>query len=393
MNPAAEFDLIVYGASGFTGRLVAEYLAGRYGVGGSVSWAMAGRSADKLAAVRDEIGAPKETPLVVADADDPASLGAMVGRAKAIVTTVGPYQLYGTPLVAACAKAGTDYLDLCGEPGWMRQMIDPHAPEARASGARILLSCGFDSIPFEAGVRFLQEEAVRRFGAPLPRVKGRVRGMKGGFSGGTAASLKATMAAALKDPGLIELLKSPFALTPGFEGPAQPHGLAPEYDEQLGSWLAPFIMATINTKNVHRSNALQGHAYGADFVYDEMMMTGPGEGGEAMAKAMANPNAAMGGSGGPKPGEGPSKEERESGFYDVLFVGTAADGRVLKASVKGDKDPGYGSTSKMLAETGIALVQDAPEVRGGVWVPAAALGDRLVKRLQANAGLTFAIED
>ena len=393
MNPAAEFDLIVYGASGFTGRLVAEYLAQRYGVGGSVKWAMAGRSADKLAAVRDEIGAPKETPLVVADADDPASLAAMVGRAKAIVTTVGPYQLYGTPLVAACAKAGTDYLDLCGEPGWMRQMIDAHDADAKASGARILFSCGFDSIPFEAGVRFLQEEAVRRFGAPLPRVKGRVRAMKGGFSGGTAASLKATMAAAMKDPGLIELLKSPFALTLGFDGPVQPHGMAPEFDDQLGVWVAPFIMATINTKNVHRSNALQGHAYGADFVYDEMMMTGPGEQGEAMAKAMANPNAAMGGSGGPKPGEGPSKEERETGFYDVLFVGTAADGRVLKASVNGDKDPGYGSTSKMLAEAAIALVQDAPDAKGGVLVPAAVLGDKLVKRLEANAGLKFTIED
>lgn len=392
MNPAAEFDLIVYGASGFTGRLVAEYLSQRYGNGGEVTWAMAGRSADKLAAVRDEIGAPADTPLVVADAADPASLDAMVRRARAIVTTVGPYQLYGNELVAACAAAGTDYLDLCGEPAWMRHMIDAHAAAAKASGARILFSCGFDSIPFELGVFFLQEAAKQQLGGPVPRVKGRVRAMQGGFSGGTAASLKATLAAAAKDPGVLDLLRSPFALAPGFEGPPQPHGMKPEEDVDLGAWVAPFVMAPINTKNVHRSNFLMGHAYGRDFVYDEMMVAGPGERGAAVAKAMADAGASMGGEGGPKPGEGPSKEEREAGFYDVLFLGIAADGRQIRAGVKGDRDPGYGSTSKMLAETAICLVKDAPEVAGGIWTPGAALGSRLVERLTRNAGLSFAVE-
>jgi short subunit dehydrogenase-like uncharacterized protein len=392
MNPAAEFDLIVYGASGFTGRLVAEYLAQRYGVGGRVKWAMAGRSADKLASVRGAIGAPADTPLVVADAADPASLEAMVKRGKAIVTTVGPYQLYGNELVAACATAGTDYLDLCGEPAWMRRMIDAHHEAAKASGARILFSCGFDSIPFELGVWYLQEEAKKRLGAPVPRVKTRVRGMKGGFSGGTAASLKATMAAAAKDPGVLDLLRSPFSLAPGFEGPPQPHGMKPEEDPDLGMWVAPFIMAAINTKNVHRSNYLLDHAWGRDFVYDEMMIAGPGEHGAAAAKAIAEGNASMGGEGGPKPGEGPSREERETGFYDVLLLGIAADGRQIRVAVKGDRDPGYGSTSKMLAETAIALVQDAPEVPGGIWVPAAALKGKLLSRLTANAGLTFEVE-
>ncbi|HEY0651063.1 saccharopine dehydrogenase family protein, partial [Phenylobacterium sp.] len=222
MNPNAEFDLIVYGATGYTGRLVAEHLAQRYGVGGEVKWAMAGRSQAKLEQVRDEIGAPKNTPLVVADAADPAQLEAMVKRAKAIITTVGPYQLYGSELVAACAKAGTDCLDLSGEPNWMRRMIDAHDAEAKASGARILHSCGFDSIPFELGVWFCQETAKAKLGGPVPRVKGRVRNMRGGLSGGTAASGAATMAAIQKDPSLLAIMMSPFGLTPGFEGPAQP---------------------------------------------------------------------------------------------------------------------------------------------------------------------------
>lgn len=392
MNPAADFDIIVYGASGFTGRLVAEYLARQYGVGGKLRWAMAGRSLEKLAAVRDEIGAPVDTPLVVADADDPASLKAMVERTKAVLTTVGPYQLYGSALVAACAQAGTDYLDLCGEPAWMRQMIDAHEATARKTGARIVFSCGFDSIPFELGVWFLQDAARARLGGPVPRVKGRVRAMKGGFSGGTAASLKATMAAAARDPSIIELLKNPFALVPGFKGPEQPSGNKPMLDEDLGVWAAPFVMAAINTRNVHRSNALLGQAYGADFVYDEMMLTGPGEQGEQIARMIAASGGGLGGEGGPKPGEGPSKEERETGFYDVLFLGIAADGRQIRASVKGDKDPGYGSTSKMIAESAICLVTEAADVPGGVWTPGAAMQGKLVKRLQDHAGLTFAVE-
>jgi len=332
MNANAEFDLIVYGASGFTGRLVAEYLAKRYGVGGEVKWAMAGRDAAKLAAVRDEIGAPADTPLVVADANDPASIRAMVGRAKAVITTVGPYQLYGEPLVAACAESGTDYLDLCGEPAWMRQMIDRYEDKAKASGARIVFSCGFDSIPFELGVFFMEAEAVRRNGKPATRVKSRVRGMRGGFSGGTAASLDATMAAAAKDPTILALLKDPFSLTPGFSGPEQPKGNRAEHDSDLGVWTAPFVMAAINTRNVHRSNALMGHPWGRDFVYDEMIMTGPGEQGQAIAEKMASRHGKeLGGPDGPKPGEGPSKEERETGFFDVLVVGVYPDGGQVRA--------------------------------------------------------------
>ena len=382
MNPNAEFDIIVYGASGYTGRLVAEYLAQRYGVGGEIKWAMAGRSAEKLVQVRDAIGAPSETPLVVADADDSTQLDAMVRRAKAIITTVGPYQLYGNGLVAACARIGTDCLDLTGEPNWMRAVIDAHTATAKVSGARNVHSCGFDSIPFELGVWFCEETAKAQLGAYVPRVKGRLRAMRGGLSGGTAASGAATMAAVQKDPSIGMLLMNPFALTPGFQGADQPDGNTVHRDDDLGADVGPFMMAMINTKNVHRANALLGHPWGEGFQYDEMSIVVPGAPTEFTGM----------GPGGPKPGEGPSKAERDAGFYDILFVGIAADGRKVRVAVKGDRDPGYGSTSKMLAEAAICLVKDCASVPGGVWTPGAAMQGKLVDRLQANAGLTFTVE-
>jgi short subunit dehydrogenase-like uncharacterized protein len=392
--PSSKFDIIVYGATGFTGQLVAEYLAANYKGASSLKWAMAGRSKDKLVAVRDAIGAPADTPLIVADAGDPASLKAMVDQTKSIISTVGPYQLYGSELVALCAASGTDYFDLCGEPVWMRQMIDAHEATAKASGARIAFSCGFDSVPFELGVFFAQEAAKKTLGAPVNRVKGRIRDMKGTLSGGTAASTWATFAAAAQDLKLVALLKNPFLLTPGFEGPKQPRGNKPLLDEDMGSWTAPFVMATINTRNVHRSNLLMNFPYGKDFVYDEMVLTGPGEQGEANAKKLvAAVNAErMGGAGGLKPGEGPSKEEQENGMYDLLFVAIAPDGRQVRAAVKGDRDPGYGSTSKMISECAICLLRDTPEVPAGIWTPGAAMGDKLIKRLVDHAGLTFEVE-
>jgi short subunit dehydrogenase-like uncharacterized protein len=392
--PPSKFDIIVYGATGFTGQLVAEYLAAHYKGDSNLKWAMAGRSKDKLAAVRDAIGAPVDTPLIVADASDPASVKAMVGQAKSVISTVGPYQLYGSELVAACAASGTDYFDLCGEPVWMRRMIEAHEATVKSTGARIIFSCGFDSLPFELGVFCAQEEARRAFGAPANRVKGRVREMRGTFSGGTAASMRATFAAAANDPSMVALLRSPFALTPGFEGPKQPPGNRPVFDQELESWTTPFVMATINTRNVHRSNLLMGFPYGKDFVYDEMMLTGPGETGEAKAKAIAAATTSEKMSpGGPKPGEGPSKEEQENGLYDLLFVAIAPDGRQARAVVKGDRDPGYGSTSKMISECAICLLRDAPDVPAGIWTPGAAMGHRLIKRLVDHAGLTFGVEN
>jgi short subunit dehydrogenase-like uncharacterized protein len=353
---------------------------------------MAGRSKDKLASVRDAIGAWADTPLIVADSGDVASLKAMVGQAKCVISTVGPYQLYGNDLIAACVEAGTDYVDLCGEPVWMRQMIDKHEAAAKASGARIVFSCGFDSVPFELGAFFVQEEAKRVFGAPASRVKGRVRAMRGTLSGGTAASAKATFDAVAKDLSLVAILNDPFALTPGFTGPKQPRGNKPTYEEDLQSWAAPFMMALINTRNVHRSNMLMGFPYGREFVYDEMVLTGAGEKGESNAKLVMAANAEKTGPSAPKPGEGPSREERENGLYDLLYVAIAPDGRQVRAVVKGDRDPGYGSTSKMISECAVCLLRDTPDVPAGFWTPGAAMQHKLIKRLVDNAGLTFAVE-
>ncbi len=392
MKSSSTFDIVVYGATGFTGQLVAEYFVNQYRNDKQLKWAMAGRSLDKLKSVREAIGAPDDLALIAADAADPASLRAMVAQTRSVISTVGPYQLYGSGLVGACAASGTDYLDLCGEPVWMRQMIDAHQASAQSSGARILFSCGFDSLPFELGVFFCQQAARRAWGAAASRVKGRVRAMKGTFSGGTAASARATFEAVAKDLSLVAMLKNPFALTPGFEGPKQPPGNKPVFEEDLQSWTAPFVMATINTRNVHRSNMLMGFPYGKEFVYDEMVLTGPGEKGEADAKRVMAANTEKTGPSALKPGEGPSKEERESGHYDLLFVAIGPDGRQVRASVKGDRDPGYGSTSKMISECAICLLRDTPEVPAGIWTPGAAMGDRLVKRLVERAGLTFALE-
>ncbi|WOH78622.1 saccharopine dehydrogenase NADP-binding domain-containing protein [Bradyrhizobium sp. BEA-2-5] len=388
---SSKFDIVVYGATGFTGQLVAEYLAAHYR-NSSLKWAMAGRSKDKLASVRDAIGAPADTPLIVADAGDAGSLKAMLAQTKSVVSTVGPYQLYGNELIAACVESGTDYFDLCGEPVWMRQMIDKYEAAAKASGARIVFSCGYDSVPFELGTFFVQEEARRVFGAPTARVKGRVRDMRGTLSGGTAASAKATFDAVAKDLSLVAILNNPFALTPGFEGPKQPRGSKPAYEEDLQSWAAPFMMALINTRNVHRSNMLMGFPYGKDFVYDEMVLTGPGEKGEANAKRVMAANAEKTGPNAPKPGEGPSKEERENGLFDLLYVAIAPDGRQVRAGVTGDRDPGYGSTSKMISECAICLLRDATDVPGGFWTPGAAMQHKLIKRLVDHAGLTFEVE-
>jgi short subunit dehydrogenase-like uncharacterized protein len=392
MKSSNVFDIVVYGATGFTGQLVAEYLAAHYGNDKQLKWAMAGRSLAKLASVRDAIGAPADTPLIVADASDVASLKAMIEQTKSVISTVGPYLLYGNDLVAACAASGTDYFDLCGETPWMRRIIDAHEATAQRSGARIIFSCGYDSLPFELGVFYCQETAKKVLGTSVSRVKGRIRAMKGTFSGGTAASGRALFEAAARDPSLLALMRDPFALTPGFQGPKQPPGNKPMFDDDLQAWVTPFFMANINTRNVHRSNMLMGFPYGRDFVYDEMQITGPGEEGEASAKRILAANNKMATSVAPKPGEGPSKEERENGSYDLLFVALAPDGRQVRAAVKGDRDPGYGSTSKMIAECAICLLRDTPELKAGIWTPGAAMGDRLIKRLADHAGISFEVE-
>jgi short subunit dehydrogenase-like uncharacterized protein len=383
-------DVVIYGATGFTGKLVVEYMQEKYGKEEGISWAIAGRSEEKLNAVREELKVGSNVPQLLVDSNDKDSIASMVQQTKCVLTTVGPYQLYGANILQQCVIHGVDYVDLCGEPGWMHEMINEHAEQAKETGARIVFSCGFDSIPFDLGVYFLQKEVIARHGQPASNVRGRVRAMNGEFSGGTAASLGATMASLKEKPELFEVLVNPFALSNGFTGPEQAQDSKPIYDDKLETWVAPFFMAPINTKNVHRSNALMDHLYGKDFCYNEMWIQGPGEEGKAAAEFVGSMNPLADA---PAPGEGPSKESRENGNYDVLFCADLSDGSSLHASVSGDMDPGYGSTSKMIAESALCLVDDCSELSGGIYTPAPAMGEKLITRLQASAGLTFKIED
>ena len=391
MNSTKKFDFVVYGATGFTGKLVVEYLVSKYGDDQNISWAMAGRSIEKLQSVKDDIGVNADIELIQVDSNDISSIDNLMSQTRCILTTVGPYQLYGNHIIAACASSGTDYVDLCGEPGWMYEKISQHKEEAEKSGARIVFSCGFDSIPFDLGVLFAQNEVIKRYGKPSSNIRGRVRVMDGEFSGGTAASMGATMASLKEKPELFEVLINPFSLCEGYKGPEQAADSKPLFDEKLDTWVAPFFMAPINTKNVHRSNALMNHSYGKDFCYNEMWVSGPGDEGKAVADAMASVNP-MGGKDGPKPGEGPSRESRENGSYDVLFCADI-DEQSVHVSVKGDMDPGYGSTSKMITESAICLVKECEELVGGIYTPASSMGEKLIKRLEMSAGLTFKIEN
>lgn len=384
-----EFDLVVFGASGYTGKLVAEYIQNEYGGDQSLKWALAGRNKDKLAGIKEDLNLESDLTILKVDSNDQESLDAMTSAAKCILTTVGPYQLYGSNLVESCAKNGTDYVDLTGEPGWMYEMINEHKEAAKKSGARIVFSCGFDSIPFDLGVYFVQQAVRDKFGKPAQHVRGRVKAMNGEFSGGTIASLGATMATLKEKPELIKVLANPFSLTEGFEGPTQLDDSKVLLDEKLNMWVAPFVMAPINTKNIHRSNALLGHEYGEDFCYDEMMIAGEGEEGKQIADAMTSANP-MGGEDVPQPGEGPSQESREQGNYDVQFFADIDEG-CIEARVTGDMDPGYGSTSKMITESAMCLIHDCNDLSGGIYTPAPAMGNKLIKRLIEKAGLTFDI--
>lgn len=373
-------------------------------------WALAGRSADRLRTVGDALGAGADLPQFVVQASGAVALRSLAARTRAVLSTVGPYSRHGEALVLACAEAGTDYLDLCGEPLWMARMIPRLQPVAAASGARIVFSCGFDSIPFDLGVVFLQDAAQQRLGTALASVHTRVRVMKGSFSGGTAASLLATLEDVAADPTLARTLADPFALTaemPGSRGPPQPDPARAAERGDDGGWTAPFVMAAINTKNVHRTNALRGHPWGRDFEYDERMAAGAGARGEHRARALARQAAwqqrllrfaparalirrfVL-----PQPGQGPGAAEREAGRYEIGLAGRSADGRRLAATVRGDRDPGYGSTSKLISEAARCLLQDVDRsmTPGGVWTPGAAMGLVLAQRLQARAGLAFEID-
>lgn len=406
MSDQREFDVIVWGATGFTGRLVVEYIYRQYGSQEIVRWAMAGRNQAKLEKIRAEV-ADDTIPLITADSQDEESLATMVQRAKVIATTVGPYGKYGSKLVAACVAHQTHYCDLAGEVLWMREMIDQHHAAAKANGTKIVHTCGFDSIPSDMGVYYMQKQAMERTGQAATRIKMRVRAFKGEISGGTYASLGDTLERAQANKKLYGVLLNPYSLNPTGqqEGPDKPDLQSVIYDKTAKSWIYPFIMAGINTKVVRRSNALTGFSYGKDFRYDEAVMSGDGISGRLKAYGnaaalgalmLAKPGSMMKGVVDrvlPAPGEGPNKAKREAGFYNLRFFITLHDGSTALGKVTGDRDPGYGSTSKILAEAAISLAKDkTPEV-AGVLTPAVAIGDPLLTRLEANAGLSFSYEE
>jgi short subunit dehydrogenase-like uncharacterized protein len=400
-----QYDVIVLGASGFTGKLVAEYMHGQYGTG-NLRWALAGRNLRKLEAVRDEY-ASSDVDILVADSNDLDSLEALVQQGRVVLTTVGPYARYGSKLVDACAKHGTHYCDLTGEVHWMRKMIEAHQPAAEASGARIVHTCGFDSIPSDIGVYFLQKHMQERHGCPASHIKYRTRKFKGGASGGTIDSMMAMMEEAQSDPSIRRTVADPYALNFGERGLDGTDSVQPYYDADFHAWVGPFVMAMINTRVVRRSNELLGYAYGHDFRYDEGTLTGDGVVGMMGATATAMGTGLVEGLSAleparslmkrvlPKPGEGPSRETIETGYFEVELLAKHPEdsAKNLRALVRGDRDPGYGSTAKMIAESAVSLAQDEIDVPGGFWTPASAMGDALLDRLPAHAGVTFDLID
>lgn len=401
-----EVDIVLWGAAGFVGSLLAAYLWPKYGASGKVRFALGGLDKTELEAVHRDLKADDRLPLIVGNAFDETFINAMTKKTRLVVSTVGPFAKYGSTLVAACAANGTHYCDLSGETPWMHRMINAHQKEAEASGARIVHSCGFDSIPSDLGVLFLQNQAKKQFGHPMTDVKMRVKSLRGGASGGTVASILNVIEEVRKDPEMAKIAKNPYALAPeGMrDGVRQPNVSTFEYDIDVKNWVAPFVMAAVNTRVVHRSNALMGYAWGKKFKYDEAMMMGDGLSGRIRAAAFAGAIGAfliggyftptrflMNKTLLPKPGEGPSAKDRESGFYKLYLIGKDSKGSEMRVTVKGDRDPGYGSTSKMLGETAVCLFSDIGEkdLNGGFWTPATAMGQKLIDRLTANAGLTF----
>lgn len=403
----ATFDVVVFGATSFVGQILTRYLFERHGLAGEIRWAIAGRSSAKLEALKNELGdAARDLPVLLAEANDEASLQALCAQTRVVVSTVGPYALYGSPLVKVCAESGTDYCDLTGEPQWIARMLAQHEATAQRTGARIVHCCGFDSLPSDLGTYFLQKQSQARYQAPSTRVKLRVKAMRGTFSGGTVASMMEMLREVGKDRSILKVLQNPYAFCAQQLKLRQPNPAPVSFDDDAKSWQVPFIMAAINTKVVHRSNALQGYRYGENFCYDETQLTGNGVkgrlgaiafasglGGFMAAAALAPTRSLLERFVVPKPGEGPSPKAQREGYYDIRFFGKTDAGQTLVAKVTGDRDPGYGSTGKMLGEAATCLAMDISKAdkAGGFWTPATVMGDALIARLQQHAGLTFSV--
>ena len=398
-----KFDIIIWGATSFTGKLVTEYIFKKYG-SSKIKWAIAGRNLKKLEKIRYQV-ADENIPIFIADSFDKESLSKFVKKTKVVCSTVGPYSLYGTKLVKLCVENNTNYCDITGEAHWIRSLIDRFHEEAKSKKIKIINSCGFDSIPSDMGVYFIQNEIKKIYNNYAKSVKMRVAGIRGGISGGTYSSINNLLKEAYRDKSIFKVLNNPYGLNPKdkMEGLDKKDLRKIIFDKESNSWIYPFIMAGINTKIVRRSNALSNFIYGKDFRYEEAMIAGKGISGfwKAILAVFPlvmiglNPNSFLKkivDSFMPKPGEGPGIEKRKNGFYNLRFYITLNDNRRAFAKVIGDSDPGYGSTSKMLAESAICLALDKLSDNYGVITPSSGMGDKLLNRLKENAGLSFELK-
>lgn len=399
-----KYDLVIFGATSFVGQILSNYLIDN--IDADTTWAIAGRSEKKLQELKKSLGAKaKQLPILIADSADESALNNMCQQAGVIISTVGPYALYGETLVKACAETGTDYCDLAGETQWLQLMIERYEATAKENGARIVSCCGFDSIPSDLGTYFLQQQSQIAFGCSSQKVQMRVKGIKGAASGGTIASMMNIFKEAGNDEKIRRDLQNPYSLCPNAGFTERQVNTVSEYNERLKSWVAPFVMAAVNTRVVHRSNALLNKQYGENFTYDEGMLTGNGIKGRLTSGAFKGALAAFAVGSAlsptrwalekvlPKAGEGPSPTEQENGYYDLRFLGTTSNGDELQVKVTGDKDPGYGSTAKMLSQAALCMANDVKKTAnsGGFWTPASLMAKPLTERLIAKAGLTFEV--
>ena len=403
-----KLDLVVFGATSFVGQIICQYLTSPE-FKEEIRWAMAGRSLDKLKTLQENLGvSTKNIPLLIADSNDENCLLEICNQTKVIISTVGPYDLYGETLVRICCESGTDYCDLTGEMHWIKKMQERYENIAVQNGARIVHSCGFDSIPSDCGVFFLQQKSLERFNKVCSSVFMRVKEMKGTFSGGTIASLINITKKAIKDSSLRDEFKDPYSCCPkNHTFKVRQKNVRVDYDDQFSSWIGPFVMAAINTRIVHRSNALSQNSYGDEFTYEEASLFGDGKNGEVRAKKHAKKmkwfNLAiifplsrwilekfiL-----PKPGEGPTPLEQINGSFDLRFLGKVSPNESILVKVTGDRDPGYGSTAKMISQAAVCLSFDIDEKKsGGFWTPSTLMGNQLISRLIDNAGLTFTVVD
>ncbi|QZD33738.1 saccharopine dehydrogenase family protein [Acinetobacter lwoffii] len=409
-----KFDLVVFGATSFVGQILTSYLTQYFADSNEkIRWAIAGRSQSKLDQLKNSLG---ENALglatLIADVNDSNAIKAICEQTRAVVSTVGPYALYGEPMIKACVETGTDYCDLTGETQWIKKMIDRYQDQAEQSGARIVHCCGFDSVPSDMGVLFLQQHALKQYGVPATQVKMRVKTLKGGASGGTVASLMNVIQEAAADPALRKALINPYLLVPQNNNAQvrQHYVKSAEFDQDFNAWIAPFVMSAINERVVHRSNALNHYLYGDEFSYNEATLMGQGLQGRMkayglvaglgafMLSAVSKPiSKVMEQYILPKSGEGPTPEQQRNGRFDIRFLGKTENGQTIQVKVTGDRDPGYGSTGKMLGQAALSLVLDHQNHgektgrQGGFWTPASMFDERFIQRLQKHAGIGFEV--